>query len=867
MRLEGVLQDSIGEPVMGVNLIATPLLEGEQSMTFAISDEKGKYQLNLDKETPYKMAITSIGFASITDSLRLSTNTIKDYILKRSVDELETVIIKAKMAMIVKEDTITYRTDKFKTGNERKLRELLKNLPGVEVDRAGNVTVNGKAVTDFLVDGKSFFGGDTKLGVNNIPAEVVDEVEVVDDFHEVSFMKGLEASDRMAMNIKLKEGRNRFVFGETEVGGGDEKRYYIHPTLFYYSPKTTANFIGSFNNINESPLSFQDVVRFKGGYESMGQDLINTGDDGLAQFSTSQDVLHKKSLFGAANFTHNINDKLRVDLYSIVNQQKSEAFTTNEIQYLTQDNLIETRESSKSDRGLSLLNNLKLRYQPSSTKDIAYNFMVNRSNGTFNNAILSDFADVLNQTNTFQNPYSLELTQHLRFNSQPTYEHTSRITANHTFKKENHITDWLFDKPIFSGIIPSVEEEEYNFLHDYTSTTNTGRFEYKHYWVVNPTNHIYPVAGFYFYHQNYTTTDYQLLEDGTTNSFASAGFDNALRYQLLNPYIGLQYKFQLGDVIFRPGAIYHQYFWQANQFKEQVTKQNKGTILPEFLLEFKQSQTKTLKLEYNLKSTFVDASEYANRFSLIGFNQLYRGNEDLENALYHALSVNYRGVNRLRGMMYNLNFSYNRREKSIRQTTLLDGINQVSTSVYTDLPENNYNAFASINKRWSFFSLSFAGQAGLADYSHVVNNEQLDYQSHNFGYRMSATTFTENWPFIRIGFNQYFFDSKSDTFKNNYWTADPYIELQYNLGGFIFKTDYRFTYNKQKSTGESESYQMGNASLYFNKEDSSWGFEVRVSNLFNLPYKRRHSFNQFMVYDQWTYVQPRIVLFILSYKI
>lgn len=492
--------------------------------------------------------------------------------------------------------------------------------------------------------------------------------------------------------------------------------------------------------------------------------------------------------------------------------------------------------------------------------------MANMANSTYNNNILSDFADKLSLTNTFQDPHNLELTQHFRFNSQPTYEHTSRITANHIFKKENYLTDWLFDKPVFSGIIPSIEEgEEYTFLHDYASTTNTGRFEYKHYWVVNPTNHIYPVAGFYFFHQNYTTTDYQLLEDGTTNSFNSAGFDNALRYQLLNPYIGLQYKFQIGKFIFKPGAIYHQYFWQADQFKEQIAKQNKGVILPEFMLEFKQSQAKTLKLDYNLKSTFADVAEYANRYSLVGFNQLYRGNEDLENALYHALAANYRSVIRLLGMIYNLNFSYNRREKSIRQTTLLEGIDQVSTSVYTDLPEINYNAFASINKRCSSFSLSLAGQAGLADYSRLVNNEQLDYQSHNFGYRVVATSWAEGWTYIRIGFNQYFFNSKSDTFKNNYWTADPYLE--YRLGGFVLKTDYRFTYNKQKTTGESESYQMGNASLYFNKEDSAWGFEIRVNNLFDLSYKRRHSFSQFMVHDQWAYVQPRIALFILSYKI
>src|SRR5699024_10780807 len=110
--------------------------------------------------------------------------------------------------------------------------------------------------------------------------------------------------------------------------------------------------------------------------------------------------------------TRNINEKLRIDLYSIFNQQKSEYLTRNEIEYLTQDNLLEERETSKSDRGISLLNNLKLRYQPSSTKDITYNLMANMANTIYSNTILSNFAEELSHTTTYQDPYNLELTQH-----------------------------------------------------------------------------------------------------------------------------------------------------------------------------------------------------------------------------------------------------------------------------------------------------------------------------------------------------------------------------------------------------------------------------------------------------------------------
>src|SRR5699024_51818 len=125
-----------------------------------------------------------------------------------------------------------------------------------------------------------------------------------------------------------------------------------------------------------------------------------------------------------------------------------------------------------------------------------------------------------------------------------------------------------------------------------SSITNTGRFNFKHYWVLNNTNHLYPKAGIYFYHQTYHSRDYQRLQNGDINSFHEAGFDNALGYQLIDPYIGFQYKFKLGNFIFRPGVVYHHYFWKVDQFEEPLADQNKGLFLPEFKGEFKPSSTR-----------------------------------------------------------------------------------------------------------------------------------------------------------------------------------------------------------------------------------------------------------------------------------
>ncbi|WP_339614016.1 hypothetical protein [uncultured Winogradskyella sp.] len=134
------------------------------------------------------------------------------------------------------------------------------------MDREGNVMVNGKKVTKVLVENKPFFTGDSKLAVNNIPADAVAKVEILDNYNEVAMLKGLQDSEDMAMNILLKEDKKKFVFGDVEVGAGIEDRYLVHPNLFYYSPKTNLNFIGDLNNQGIKSFSFNDYLEFDGGF-------------------------------------------------------------------------------------------------------------------------------------------------------------------------------------------------------------------------------------------------------------------------------------------------------------------------------------------------------------------------------------------------------------------------------------------------------------------------------------------------------------------------------------------------------------------------------------------------------------------------
>ncbi|WP_233357623.1 TonB-dependent receptor [Haloflavibacter putidus] len=871
MRLEGKVLDSTQNSIPYTNLIASPLAKN-QDITFAITDTQGRYKLTLNQDVTYKIEVTHMGFSKFTDTLNLTEDRVKNYSLQESTQSLEEVIVKQEMAVIVKEDTITYRTEQFKTGEERKLREVLKKLPGVEVDREGNVKVNGKKVTKLMVEGKTFFTGDTKLGVNNIPADAVEEVEALDNYNEVSFLKGLSDSDQMALNIKLKEGKKEFVFGDIEAGGGIKERFLFHPTLFYYSPKTAINVIGDFNNIGKKSFTLKDYIDFEGGYAAMMDGSTSFGDiynSDFASFLGQEDFIYQKNDFGAGSLSQQISPDLRLEAFSIVNKGKTRTRTTKEIAYVTQDNLDEFRETTNNNTVLFSLNKIKLRYQPNEDTDVAYDAFIKTSNGDATENLNSITAADSLRTNILQKPKNLSINQEIRFNKQFSYEHTSTLTAAYKYNNQENKNDWLFNRPVLNNLIPFQEDGEfYNLLQNTATKRHQANLDLKHYWVLNNFNHIYPKIGVNFFHEKFSSLDRQLLQDGSINSFEDSGFNNATTFRLVDNYIGFQYKAKAGNFIFKPGIFYHSYFWKLNQFSTEVANQQKSLWLPELNIEYELSSAEKIKLDYRLKTGFSNAEKYANRLRLISFNRLYRGNQNLENKVYHSANLRYHQFNLFKGIFINANLSYTKREKSIRNTTQIEGIDQVNTSIYTGLPENTYALMGSFAKQIKKYKFSLSGNISLADYSRIINQEKNDYQSNNYRYTLKAETRFKDWPNIEIGWEQRFSNFESDISTNKFTQISPYAILDWDfLNDFIFSADYTYNYYKNLNTKQTNRFDVGNLSLYYNKEDSAWGFEIDVDNIFDVRYKNENSFNQFLVSDTNIFIQPRTILFKLSYKL
>ena len=177
VKLEGKVKDSLGNPLELANVIAINKATNALD-SYGITNNEGKYRLDLKKNTAYSIQVSYIGMKSMTQSLETGvSNAIQNFTLQED-NALEEVELTYEMPVTISGDTLVYNADSFNKGTERKLEDVLENLPGVEINDDGQVEVEGKVVSKLMVEGKDFFDGDTKLATKNIPSNAVDKVQV-----------------------------------------------------------------------------------------------------------------------------------------------------------------------------------------------------------------------------------------------------------------------------------------------------------------------------------------------------------------------------------------------------------------------------------------------------------------------------------------------------------------------------------------------------------------------------------------------------------------------------------------------------------------------------------------------------------------
>lgn len=869
LTISGVITDDINSPLESANIIANPLQE-KAGLKFAIADNKGRYKLELDKGVKYEITVSYIGF--IEEMIVFEANsTIRehDFKLKATGEQLKEIIIKHEFKPIeIKKDTLTYDIKAFANGNERKMKEVLEKLPGVEVDKKGNVFVQGKKVTKMLVEGKSFFGGGSKLAVENIPADALEKIEVIDHFNEVGFLKQVSDSEDLAMNVKLKENKKKFVFGDVEAGAeiANVNGFYLaHAGLFYYAPKTNLSFIGDSNNIGKSTFTFEDLMRFQGGMSSFLSERKSLTN--LFSFTNdNSDVFQNKSQFSALNFSLDTSPKLSISGFGIFSNVLMQSKIDSKNEYLQNSTLtFENRFQKNNTKTILGIANIKLDYSPNTKEKLYYNSQFQSDSNNVNNELNSITNLNLSTFETINNADNISLKQYVEWHKSYNEHHTTTFVVNQAYERNTPQNQWFTDQPFLAGLIPLQTDSNYTIEQIKKIKNNTVDALFKHYWIINNFNHLYTNIGNNFINSNFETSERQVLSNGSINDFSTAGFGNAVKYQLNDVYIGIEYKFKIGKWTNKPGVYMHWYHLNTIQNASNFSI-SKKQFQPQFNSNYEFNKSETLDFNYKLTNDFPDVTQMANQFTLQSYNSVFKGNSLLENEQFHTANLRYSKMNMYRGVIWNAMTSFSKKVKTIRNDIQLFGINQYSTPILTDNPETTWRFNGSVSKRVYRFSLKFNSNLNWFNYVQTINNATVVNDRNNQNIGFSIKTAYKKWPDFSIGYNKGYSQFKGIT-KSNYQSDEIKAELEFTfLKFFTFSFDYENLKNTN-SSNQSNYYDIANSTLRYQKKNSPFGFELLANNLFNNRVKNDYSFSDYIITESTIFVLPRVLMLSVNYKL
>ncbi|MFN8357577.1 MAG: outer membrane beta-barrel family protein [Spirosomataceae bacterium] len=285
--IKGMLADTAKKPLPNATVLLM-LAKDSSLVTFGRTGEQGRFELKNVSENTYFLKITFVGYKPFTQVIppvqatEIDLGVIKMQPVSKELDE---VLIKGEKAPItIKQDTIEYNAGSFKTRPNAVVEDLLKKLPGVQVERDGTIKAQGQEVKKLMVDGKEFFGNDPKIATKNLPADAVDKVQVFDKKSDQAVFSGIDDGQReKSINLALKEDKKKGYFGSASMGYGTNDRFSAKLNLNRFTKTKQLAFIGAGNNINQQGFSINDAIAMSGGLQSMmsGGSLRIAVEDGM----------------------------------------------------------------------------------------------------------------------------------------------------------------------------------------------------------------------------------------------------------------------------------------------------------------------------------------------------------------------------------------------------------------------------------------------------------------------------------------------------------------------------------------------------------------------------------------------------------
>ena len=897
IKMSGKVTDSVGNPLELANII---LINSESNSleTFAMSDDKGDYKLSLKKNTSYNLQVSYIGMSTFSQMLKTEdSDLLRNFALTQN-NQLDAVELTYEMPVVISGDTLVYDADSFKTGTERKLEDVLKNLPGVEINDDGEIEVEGKAVTKIMVEGKDFFDGDSKIASKNIPSNAVDKVQILKNYAEVGQLSSVQNNqDNIAINIKLKKGKDKFWFGNILAGSGESPSYtqnqdldlYIfQPKLFFYSPTYSINVIGDLNNIGEQAFTRRDFWKFSGGFNrpsGKSGTNISLGNNNLSflqlQNNRAKDI---NTEFIAINSSFSPSKKLDYSAFLILTNSETEIQQNNITQYvgLTEnipDENTQTNTSQNSELGIA---KFSLKYKPNINNQVDYEVLGRVTNESQDQNYLSSVIGSIGQLDEAE---TFSINQNLNYYYTLNEKNIFALEAQHLLKDEDPFYNALLEnnsnyQTTALGLGLDNSSPFYNIAQDKRVKSNQLDAKLDYWNILNKKSDLNLTFGAIYSKQEFDSEIFQFLSESAEDiynptSLVNDGLDyNEVNYVFNDLYLGLHYRLKTGKFTISPGFTAHSYDSENTQNESFESRSNYKKsffkLLPDFNMIIQLKDSESIRLNYAMRTQFTDITKIARGLVLNNYNSLFIGTQDLQNAISHNISLNYYSFNLFNYTNVYAGINYNKSIDQIRNLTSFESVIATSNPFNSSFADENLSIFGRYQRSYGKIRGTLGANLNLSKFNQFIRDTSAPSLNETFSqsYNTSVRTLFKNAPNVEAGMKYSISETNIGSLETKYFTESPFVELDaLILKSFTFRTNYSTTKFKDQNA-ILNNYKFFDASLsYRADQDSKWEFEIRATNLLDTKSQSQSNVSNISVSTTEYFIQPRFITLRLIYTL
>lgn len=371
-KIEGIVLDSLQNPLPGCTVMLISQIDSTLA-NFELTGNKGKFVLRNVDQGKYQIQVSFLGYVPYKDSIKMVEDDLllDKIVLKVANNRLDEIVIEGEVVPIVtSKDTFIYNANAFNAQNNEVVEDLLRKMPGVEIESDGTIIAQGEKVEEVLVDGKKFFDGDTKTATQNLPAKAIDKIKFYDkESDEAEFTGIKDGKERKTMDLGLKKEYKNGQFGKVHAGIGssdfEDLRYQASGNMNRFDRNMNLSLIAGMDNTNPgSGNNFAPSFNSRGD-QGLTQNLVNnyasSGDTNKKNLAVNMNLNRVKGL------QFNTSYRLKSNATDLITNSFRESY------FSETQNLLEVDESSSNRDALNQNINSRLKYQIDSTQEISIN--------------------------------------------------------------------------------------------------------------------------------------------------------------------------------------------------------------------------------------------------------------------------------------------------------------------------------------------------------------------------------------------------------------------------------------------------------------------------------------------------------------